>query len=79
MYISPDPRLPNSEIQQLYTTLNTDFHPPFPPSPQNTHAEHYHIYTGDFNSWTGTALEDHLAHKPTQISTRHSASGNDFF
>jgi len=60
MYISPDPLLPNSEIKQLYATLNTDFHPPSSPSSQNTHADHNHIYTGDFNSWTGTALEDHL-------------------
>jgi len=70
MYISPDPLLPNSEIKQLYVTLNTDFHPPFPPSSQNMHGGHYHIYTGDFNNWTGTALEDHLAHPPSQIRPR---------
>ena len=35
------------------------------------HAEHYHICTGDFNSWTETvALEDHLAHPPSQIPSR---------
>jgi len=50
IYISPDPHLPNSEIQQLYTTLKTDFHPPSPPSSQNTHVGYYHLYTGDFNS-----------------------------
>ena len=70
MYINPDPLLPNGEIKQLYATLNTDFHPPSPPSPQNTHADHYHIYTGDFNSWTGTALGDHLAHSPFLIPSR---------
>jgi len=70
MYISPDPLLPNGEIKQLYATLNTHFHPPSPPSSQNTHADHYHIYTGDFNSWTGIALEDHLAHPPSLITSR---------
>ena len=70
MYISPDPLLPNPEIKQLYATINTDFHPPSPPSSQNTHGGHYHIYTRDFNSWTGTALEDHLAHPSSQIPPR---------
>jgi len=70
MYISPDPLLPNSEIKQLYATLNTDFHPPSPPSSQNKHADHDHIYTCDFNSWTGTALKDHLSHPPYPIPSR---------
>jgi len=56
------------EIQQLYTTLNTDFHPPSPPSSQNTHTEYHHIYhSGDINNWTGTSLENQLAHTSTQI------------
>jgi len=59
MYISPDPLLLHSEIKYLYAMLVTDFHPPSPPSSQHTHGGHYHIYTGDLNSWTGTALEDH--------------------
>jgi len=70
MCIGPDPLLPNSEINHLYATLITDFHPPSSPSSQHTHGGHYHIYTGDFNSWTGTALEDHLAHPPSQFPPR---------
>jgi len=70
MYIGPDPLLPNSEIKQLYATLITDFHSPSPPSSQHTHGCHYHIYTGDFNSWTGSALENHLAHPPSHFPSR---------
>ena len=70
MYIRPDPLLPHAEINHLYATLITDFHPPSPPSSQHTHGGHYHIYTGDLNSWTGTALEVHLAHPPSQFPPR---------
>jgi len=46
MYISPDPLLPNGEIKQLYATLNTDFHPPFPPILTTCARRPSHVYRG---------------------------------
>jgi len=36
----------NKKKVYICATLNTDFHPPSPPSSQNMHADHYHINTG---------------------------------
>ena len=51
VYLSPDNKVPTSEIKDLYTTLDNNFHIPSPHSPQNLHCHHYHILTGDFKSW----------------------------
>jgi len=50
VYLSPDNKLPTSEIKALYTTLNNNFHTPSQHSPQNLRCHHYHILTGNFNS-----------------------------
>jgi len=55
VYLSHDNKVPTSEIKDLsgYTNLNNNFHTLSPHSPQNLHCHHYHILTGDFNSWVG--------------------------
>jgi len=60
VYLSPDNKVPTSEIKDLYTTLNNNFHTPSPHSPQNLHCHHHHILTGDLNSWVGMEQEEHL-------------------
>ena len=37
VYLSPDNKVSTSEIKELYTTLNNNFHTPSPHSPQNLH------------------------------------------
>ena len=64
VYLSPDNKVPTSELKDLYSTLNNNFHVPSPHSPQNLHCQHYHILTGDFNSWVGTEEEQHLVNHP---------------
>jgi len=77
VYLSPDSKVPTSEIKDLYTTLNNNFHTPSPHSSQNLHRQHYHILTGDFNSWVGTQQEEHLInhsgfpHIPIRIVDPH--------
>jgi len=61
VYLSPDNKVPTSEIKDLYTTLNKNFDTPSPLSPQDLHCHGYHILTGDFNSWVGMEQEEHLA------------------
>ena len=77
VYLSPDNKVPTSEIKDLYTTLNNNFHVPSPRSPQNPHCHHYHLLTGDFDSWVGTEQEQHLAnhlgypHIPNRVGDPH--------
>jgi len=77
VYLSPDNKVPTSEIKDLYTNLNNNFHTPSPHSPQNLQCNHYHILAGDFNSWVGMEQEEHLAnhlgfpHIPIRIGDPH--------
>ena len=76
VYLTPDIKVPTSEIKNPYTTLN-DFHTPSPHSSQNLHCQYYHVLTGDFNSWVGTQQEEHLtnysgfSHIPIRIGDPH--------
>jgi len=77
VYLSPDNKVPTSGIKDLYTTLNSNFHTPSPHSPQVLHCHHYHILTGDFNSWVDMEHEEHLAnhlgfpHIPIRVGDPH--------
>jgi len=77
VYLSPDNKLPTSEIKDLYTTLNNNFHTRSSHSPQNLHCHHYHILAGDFNSWVGMEQEEHLSnhlgfpHIPIRVGDPH--------
>ena len=42
VYLSPDNKVPTSEIKDLYTTLNNNFHVSSPHSPENPHC---HVIT----------------------------------
>jgi len=39
---------------------NVHMNAPSPHSLQNLRCQHYHVFTGDFNSWVGTEQEEHL-------------------
>ena len=77
VYLSPDKKVPTSEIKNLYTNLNNNFNTPSPHSPQNLHCHHYHILTGDFNSCVGMEQEEHFAnhlgfpHIPIRVGDPH--------